>query len=386
MIFSLFGCMSVVLTTSSSHECAILDEVHRSGLGKFGLLALRAIIVKDVHFLTCFLHSAKQEQLKSICGALAHLRAGENLCKINCWFLAEARRGCDDSGVYRGDNYSTIYNLIGHTSDRKPADLFRRTVGALYLTHLLYSRTSFFGDGVSGDSVEVLLVASLLLRHLQSFPCNAHEISELRLDRHNVAESLSVEIGAAIYGALSLFNHSCDPMVTRHFYGDTCVVRTVRSVARGSELSDNYGAVYAVQSGAERRAKLRNQYYFECQCVACVRDWPLYPTIPHKTPVLVCPACRTELEDDACASCDVAIDTTEVRRVFALSTEKYQFALKKLLLTDIKEAIRNFTKALALFENCVQLPWRDFNNAQEGLKQCYNIEGNVFLLPDTKKQ
>ena len=298
-------------------------------------------------------------------------------------FRSEARRGCNDSGVYRGDNYNTIYNLIGHTSDRKPADLFRRTVGALYLTHLLQRMTSFFGDACSQNSNDAHLIASLLLRHLQSFPCNAHEVSELRLDRRNVAESVSVEVGAAIYGALSLFNHSCDPMVTRHFYGDTCVVRTVRPVARGAELSDNYGAVFAVQARTERQAKLRSQYYFECQCVACANDWPLYPSIPHKTPTLIC---RSDVTESACTACSVASDEVESRRLFALATEKYQFALKKLLLSDVKESIRNFTKALTLFLGCVRLPWRDFNNAQEGLKQCYNIEGNVYLLPDTKKQ
>ena len=287
--------------------------------------------------------------------------------------------------MYRGDNYNTIYNLVGHTQDRKPADLFRRTVGALYLTHLLQAWTGFFGSSNAPDSNDEHVIASLVLRHLQSFPCNAHEVSELRLDPRNVAESLSVEVGAAIYGALSLFNHSCDPMVTRHFYADTCVVRSVRPVVRGAELSDNYGAVFAVQGAIDRRAKLRTQYFFECQCVACVCEWPLYPSIPHKTPTLVCPACRSDVIDDSCTGCTATVNAVEAKRMLALATEKYQFALKKLLLSDVREATRNFTKALTLFQGCVQLPWRDFNNSQEGLKQCYNIEGNVFTLPDSKK-
>ena len=84
------------------------------------------------------------------------------------------------------------------------------------------------------------------------------------------------ELGAGIYATLSLFNHSCDPAVTRNFYGARCVSRAVRGVGRGEEVSDNYGAVYAVQTREERVAKLAPQYYFECGCEACTGGWRLF--------------------------------------------------------------------------------------------------------------
>ena len=58
----------MLLRVNCRHECAILDAVYRAGLGKFGHLALRAILVKDLDFFTSFVHTAQQRQLVSVCG------------------------------------------------------------------------------------------------------------------------------------------------------------------------------------------------------------------------------------------------------------------------------------------------------------------------------
>ena len=59
---------------------------------------------------------------------------------------------------------------------------------------------------------------------MQNLPCNAHEVSEMELsggggskDGSGRDSSLN-EIGAAVFGVLSLINHSCDPNVVRHYY------------------------------------------------------------------------------------------------------------------------------------------------------------------------
>ena len=65
-------------------------------------------------------------------------------------------------------------------------------------------------------------VGGLILRHLQSISCNAHEISMLRLneeDRKPLCNSYANGIGAGIFAVMSIFNHSCDPHVTRNFLG-----------------------------------------------------------------------------------------------------------------------------------------------------------------------
>ena len=76
-------------------------------------------------------------------------------------------------------------------------------------------------------------MGSVLLKHLQNLPCNAHELAEMELSSAGGSSSsvsgtsvsgssresiVHNEIGAAVFGTLSLLNHSCDPNVVRHYY------------------------------------------------------------------------------------------------------------------------------------------------------------------------
>jgi hypothetical protein len=72
-------------------------------------------------------------------------------------------------------------------------------------------------------------MGSVLLKHLQNLPCNAHEVAEMELPSSGGTSSVGAasgsgssvihhEIGAAVFGTLSLLNHSCDPNVVRHYY------------------------------------------------------------------------------------------------------------------------------------------------------------------------
>lgn len=37
---------------------------------------------------------------------------------------------------------------------------------------------------------------------------------------------------------------------------------------------------FAITPKDERRAELRDQYYFECQCLACLENFPIYYQLP----------------------------------------------------------------------------------------------------------
>lgn len=39
---------------------------------------------------------------------------------------------------------------------------------------------------------------------------------------------------------------------------------------------------YALTKKIERLRELRRQYYFDCACIACVNDWPLYRNLPQR--------------------------------------------------------------------------------------------------------
>ena len=82
-------------------------------------------------------------------------------------------------------------------------------------------------------------------------------------------------IGAAVYPTLALFNHSCEPGLTRFFTGDTITVQTIKTIRKGEEIFENYGPLFFHSRRSDRRERLKKQYWFDCSCAACEDDWPL---------------------------------------------------------------------------------------------------------------
>ena len=114
-------------------ECELTDSLHCTNVGKNGLLALRTIL---------------KVGRQRIIDANQH----EECLPIGKVY---------DSSDYDG----TIHRLVGNTSQRSVADLFRRSVKAVYLTSFI-------------EPYDEILAAAAL-RIIQSYPCNAHEISHL---------------------------------------------------------------------------------------------------------------------------------------------------------------------------------------------------------------
>ena len=368
------ACASQSWDLYHSVECQYLDLIHRAGIGGNGHLALRIIAKAGYKFLKNFRQNIKQ----GIC------------------YNVGKESGCRPDGTYISADYLPIYCLVTHSNDRSISDLFRRTLIAVFLLKTLQGG-SFFGQEPCSDK-DLAFVGGLILRHLQSNPCNAHEVSELQLNLNSVATSETDEIAAGIYATLSLFNHSCDPSVTRNFYGDTCVVRAIKNVPKGHEISDNYGTLCALSVKPERCEKLRSQYHFTCHCNACEEDFPLYSEIPNNAfPVFKCQSCRAPLYNgtdnmtnhardssntapSVCTKCQLTYNLPEMRAALEASKELYQQAMDALLLeADAEGSLTVLESHLRLLEKMVCRPWKEFNNCQEAIKQCYNIMGNCHV-------
>ena len=351
-----------------SIECQYLDLIHGASIGANGHLALRIIVKAGFKFLKAFVEGAR---------------------------YTSAELGCGHDRLYSPCDYAPIYCLLTHADDRSPGDLFRRTLVAIFLLKVLQGGP-FFGEELCSAEDEAF-IGGLILRHLQSNPCNAHEVSELQLNLDSVSTSETEEIAAGIYATLSLFNHSCDPSVTRNFYGDTCVVRAIRNIPRGCEISDNYGTLCALSVRTERREKLKKQYYFTCKCKACEDKFPLYSEIPSTAcPVYKCEYChipldsrrnkKNEMQGLLCTKCHSLYNLEEMRSALRKSEESYRKALDALLLeADAQNTLLVFVSHLRLLEKLICRPWKDYNNCQEAIKQCYNIMGNCHATTSTGK-
>lgn len=289
---------------------------------------------------------------------------------------------------YKSDAYLTVFNLITNSGLRPPKDLFRRAFVTLFMVKFLIN-TGYFGKPSKETADDACFIGGLILRHLQSISCNAHEVSRLKLSfkpGKAMQESAPIAIGAGIYSILSLFNHSCDPSVTRYFRGNRCQVRAIKGINKNEEIFDNYGVVFAVNEITERQEKLIGQYYFQCVCKACIEDWPKFDKLPSELHTLnlklKCNECKKLKKPVAeCADCQLEFDNLLLQQLAAQQSMKA--LLKFNLSTDIEdepvqtkleEIYESFCSYMKKLEQCgVKRPFQDYNIYQEALKQTINF-------------
>lgn len=65
-------------------------------------------------------------------------------------------------------------------------------------------------------------------------------------------------------------------MYFRYFQGTTVICRAIRTTFEGEMVAENYGPNFTQTPKNERQDILKRQYWFNCNCVACKEDWPLF--------------------------------------------------------------------------------------------------------------
>nr|XP_018907929.1 PREDICTED: SET and MYND domain-containing protein 4 [Bemisia tabaci] len=339
-------------------ECKILPTLLDLEFNKMELLALRILLVASRQGLEINL-------LRDYVESFSHQES-------------DVIKGLNSSGQYISSDYCSMHHLETNSHRRSLADLFRRCTVATVFIYLL-GRIDFFESELSSKiengfvgSFEMqphlsgaeLFCGALLMKYLQCLPCNAHEVSEMLFskcaDSHMVYDSL--EIGAVAYPVLSLINHSCDPNVVRHSYnGDTVVLRAIQVIHAGDQLYDNYGYHHALHSREERQKHLLEQYYFQCQCLACLEDWPRYGDLASTNPVYL-------------------TRDTELLKKVSVSSKVFQSILEKVLEMKTNGHLDFLYKHLALLQQTIQRPWKEFSECQETVKQCLSMEANHYIF------
>ncbi len=296
--------------------------------------------------------------------------------------------GLNEKGCYDSLDYTSIYSLIGHSADRPLSDLFRRSVMAVLLLKFVENDPFFTEETLKHTPQDKkVCIASHILKNLQMLPCNAHEVSELQVNKVDIAGSVLKEIGSAIYATLSLLNHSCDPSVVRHSYKDSCALRAIKFIPKGGEIIDNYGALYPVSLIKDRQSMLSEQYYFDCLCEACKNKWLLYPDLPNGEPIIKCPDCgrvlrlgsKSQHDFTRCQSCKLDMPITS--ESFNSSRHDFEMAMESVLSGgDAMKNLPYLLNFLQLVCKYVQLPWQPLNNCQEIVKQCFSMVANHHFV------
>lgn len=281
--------------------------------------------------------------------------------------------------------YENIYGLQGHVDDRSDKDIFWRSVAAIVLARACHSDL-----WAAGSSNGLTTLATAVLHHMDTFPCNAHEISEMGYNCSEPCKSEPMEIGGGIYRALSMFNHSCDPSVVRTFYnGNTCVMNALSPIAKFEQIYDNYGYLYATDTRNTRQDQLRSQYYFECCCIACVQDWGLYHTLQYDGNITYkCSQCGVMVlppYGSLCDNCQKPFDKALVDQMLVKAKEGLDGVMAQLFRSQDHSRSRTVDNAKKLQDysqlvnQLVFRPYKSLNDCQEALKHVYCLMGNIEI-------
>lgn len=378
VIFCSAACRMQALASYHGTECDILTSLATLDIGKNSVLACR--IISQTTFT----------QLKNV---------------VPVYFTESAEKppaslGFDGAGKYMSSDYRTIYHLVGNKQSRSVSDLFKRCAMAFVLVKLLEQSSRFFVDaaGVAfTPSVgDIVLVGSTLFIHMMNLPCNAHSVTEFRININNYQQSVTSEIGCGAYGVMSLTNHSCNPAAARFTFGATEVLKAVRFIPAGTEVTDSYGEHYCVQKEESRIASLLQQYYFKCACEPCRHHWPTYCGLQEEC-MLKCVSCNNSIDliGGKCPKCNLDYSKTSRSEKFNVVTYnwmevivqlkrikgEFDLAYKGVIAgNNSSENINKLCEFIEFIDRYVQQPCKLYFEAQETLKHCFDRQASSCLV------
>lgn len=188
------------------------------------------------------------------------------------------------------NDYPAVLSLMDHASDFDCEDLMGYTLTAAYLLILIMDKFSDQIETIS-DKQTQLFMGSIILRHL--FQLQTNLISILDQDFQGVVMTGSSlngvrerPIGVGIYPTISLMNHSCRPNILTIFNRNKLHAHAATGLECGTELNYCYGPSVNRLTKKDRQERLKDQYFFDCNCTCCASDQE------DETRALLCPACQ----------------------------------------------------------------------------------------------
>ncbi|KAI5640313.1 SET domain-containing protein [Phthorimaea operculella] len=188
----------------------------------------------------------------------------------------------DNLEIYKTDTpaFYRMFNLVTNFDKMNNSDYIQYALTATLLTLYLETYTSFFEYLPTRIPYPLpalqlrLFAAALMLRALGQLVCNGHATLSLDTvedgsDNGRTVTEREVRRATAIYPSAAMMNHSCDPNIINTFHNSRLIIRCARELAPGGEVLNCYGPHRARSVTAQRRAQLRAQYSFTCNCAAC---------------------------------------------------------------------------------------------------------------------
>lgn len=287
--------------------------------------------------------------------------------------------GFNESGNYISKEYRTVYNLMTNAGERSVSDLFNKCARAVIMTKLMIQNPRYFvGENKEiymPTDEDVILIGTTLFTHLASIECNDYIITELQRNIDNTQDCGHLTKAAGIYPTLSLMNHSCNPSSVTYTYGDTVAAYSLRYIPAGTEVTTSYGFHYAHNNKEERRAGLKQQFYFHCLCDSCDDNWPKLEKLP-ASPVLKIhglsmPPKGSLLYEKILSS----EDQKGLQQYFGIAIEKFEQSYTRIVKGDVTDkSIVPATELLEFIDRFVNLPCKMYFEVQETVRHCLSLK------------
>lgn len=176
------------------------------------------------------------------------------------------------------------------------------------------------------------------------------------------------------------------------------MLRAVRFIPAGGEVTDCYGEHYCTSDIETRAASLQQQYYFHCGCEACQQHWPTYFRLLEGCK-LKCVKCHLpiDLNVGRCHKCnldylkvskDKASDTVtynwrEILLQHELAVTEYEGAYKSVLEGTVSsDVIRKICYLIEFTDRYIHMPCKAYAEAQETLKRCFDHQSSFYLVKE----
>ncbi|XP_053601074.1 SET and MYND domain-containing protein 4 [Plodia interpunctella] len=378
VIFCGEKCLETAQKTYHGFECPILPILWKSGCSITCHIALRMIMQNKKDY---FININNELESKS-------------------------------TGPYKTEDYRNIYNLVAHEDKRSKQDFLHRAQMTAFLVKLLEISGYFNGKprdkpvtmdklksmGVDDEYKEdVSLFGGLILKNLEVLQFNAHEVFELQCPKPKVGKNVikhdgkSVFIAGAVFPTLALFNHSCDPSVVRYFCGERIVVRAVKNIKKGEEVAENYGPIFTTVPKEKRKADMKEQYWFDCHCVPCEQNWPLYDDMNEDYMRFKCDSDRpcpnvVPVPYDCkefMVQCGLCQQYTNILKgLKSLQDTELMYRIGRVSMEEGKygEAMKKLIEVLKLYDATLAPPYRSYYDCVQDLRRCMLATGNYSIV------
>lgn len=191
--------------------------------------------------------------------------------------------------VYKND-YASVLSLMDHIDNYDYDELLGFTLTAAYLVTAFVDH---FSESIPKliERQTQLVIGSIVFKHLLQLQTNLISIVDQNLHGltstgNSMADIQEKPVGVGIYPTISLLNHSCSPNILSIFHRNKFIARASRNLECGTEINYCYGPSVARMSKKDRQRRLKEQYFFTCNCEYCVQGKE------NESRALLCSECR----------------------------------------------------------------------------------------------